>query len=125
IPRQLGSFRDNPTLIHAVCIECNRYFGSSLELAFGRDSIEAVYRLRYGQKRPDEFERFDGERLSFRIPGNMPARGVILVPAASPDGKEIVMLLPPQVGVQLPGEKEYQYHTADDLVRHGADLLPA
>ena len=126
IPRQLGSFHDNPTLIHAVCIECNRYFGSSLELAFGRDSIEAVYRLRHGQKRPEDIvERFKGERLSFRIPGNMPAGGAILVPAASPDGKEIVMLLPPQVGVQVLGESKYHYYTADDLISHGVDLLPA
>jgi hypothetical protein len=124
VPRQLGSFNDSPTLIGSVCAECNRYFGNSLELAFGRDSIEAVYRLRHGQKRPDEFQGFNGERLQFRIPGNMPGGGVVLVPAASPDGSEIVMTLPPQVGVQLQSEADWQYHTEDELLRYGLDRLP-
>jgi hypothetical protein len=124
VPRQLGSFENSPTLLHAVCIECNRYFGNSIELAFGRDSIEAVYRLQYGQKPVEEFQGFNGERVFFRVPGNMPGGGVVLMPAASPDGKEIVMMLPPQVGVHLQGETEWHYHTIEDLIRDGVDRLP-
>lgn len=120
IPRQLGGFRSNPTLTESVCTDCNRYFGQSLELAFGRDSIEAVYRLKYGQKRPEEFRGFDNERLAFRIPANLPAGGVILFPAASPDGKNIVMNLPPQQGVQLQGEAEWHYYTEEELTGPGA-----
>jgi hypothetical protein len=103
-----------------VCTGCNRYFGQSLELAFGRDSIEAVYRLKYEQKRPEEFRGFDGERLAFRIPANLPAGGVVLLPAPSPDCKDIVMMLPPQVGVQLKGEADWHYYTEEDLTLPGA-----
>ncbi len=119
VPRQLGSFENNLTLTDTVCIECNRYFGNSIELAFGRDSIEAVYRLRYGQKRPEEFQGFNGQRLAFRIPSNLPAGGVVLIPAADPEGKEVIMLLPPQVGIQLKGEADWHYYTEEDLASSG------
>ena len=129
VPRQLGSFRetvrnDRLTLHLTVCADCNSYFGKTIELAFGRDSIEAVYRLKYGQKRPREFQGFNSERVVFRVPDYMPDGGVVLTPAASPDGKEIVMMLPPQVGVLLPGENLYRYYTADDLAGDGGDGLP-
>src|SRR5216684_191003 len=87
VPRQLGSFEkvrnDDPlTLLLTVCADCNSYFGKTIELAFGRDSIEAVYRLKYGQKRPREFQGFNSERVVFRVPDYMPAGGVVLTPAA-------------------------------------------
>ncbi len=121
VPRQLGSFKNNLTLTDTVCIECNRYFGNSIELAFGRDSIEAVYRLRYGQKRPEEFQGFNGQRLAFRIPSNLPAGGVVLIPAADPEGKEVIMLLPPQVGIQLKGDADWHYYTEEDVA---SSVLP-
>lgn len=125
VPRLLGSFEDSPTLLDTVCTECNRYFGNSIELAFGRDSIEAFYRLRFGQKRAEEFQGFNGERLLFRVPEDMPGGGVVLTPAASPDGGDIVMMPPPQVGVQLEGEAGWRYHTEEELVRDGARQLPS
>ena len=128
VPRQLGSFEtvqnDPVTLLLTVCADCNSYFGKTIELAFGRDSIEAVYRLQYGQKRPREFQGFNSERVVFRVPDYLPAGGVVLTPAASPDGKEIVMMLPPQVGVLLPGESQYRYYTVDDLAGDGGEGLP-
>ncbi|MGA9724385.1 MAG: HNH endonuclease, partial [Candidatus Binatus sp.] len=123
VPQQLGSFENCP-ILRTVCAECNSYFANSLELKFGRDSIEAVYRLRHGQKRPEEFAGFEGERLKFRIPSNLAAGGVVLEPAPSPDGSEIVMLLPPQVGVKLEGETEFHYHTEEELTGEGIDRLP-
>jgi hypothetical protein len=123
VPQQLGSFENCPVL-RTVCAECNNYFGNSLELGFGRDSIEAVHRLRHGQKRPDEFDGFKGERLKFMVPSNLAAGGVVLEPSASPDGSEIVMLLPPQVGVKLEGETEFHYHTEEELTGEGIDRLP-
>lgn len=35
IARQLGSFQDSPTLIRAVCMGCNRYFGNTSSLLLG------------------------------------------------------------------------------------------
>lgn len=37
----------------------------------------------------------------------------------------MVLMLPPQVGVQREGETEYRYYTEEDLRRDGAKLLPA
>ena len=55
----------------------------------------------------------------------MPAGGVILEAAASPEGKdEVVMMLPPQVGVLRPGESHYRYHTADDLAANETGDFP-
>lgn len=130
VPRQLGSFQrirdsDPVTLILTVCAECNSYFGKTIELAFGRDSIEALYRVQYGQRRLRDFRGFDGERVVFRVPDDMPAGGVILEAAASPEGKdEIVMMLPPQVGVLRPGESHYRYYTADDLAANETGDFP-
>jgi hypothetical protein len=119
VPQQLGSFENSPVL-RIVCIECNSYFGGSLELVFGRDSLEAVSRLRHGQKRPKEFVKFNSERLRFKTPDD----GIILMPAPSPDGSEILMLLPPQVGVKHEAESTYEYHTETDLIRD-IDRLPS
>jgi hypothetical protein len=42
IPRQLGTFENNQTLIHTVCASCNSYFNVNLEHALGCDSFEAI-----------------------------------------------------------------------------------
>ncbi len=125
IPRQFGTFENNQTLIHIVCSGCNSYFSINLEHALGRDSFEAIFRLRHGQKLPREFDGFAGDRVSFRIPADKPGAGVVVSPATTPDGSEIVLMLPPQVGVQREGETEFRYYTEEDLTRDGPSLLPA
>lgn len=124
VPRQLGSFENSPTLIEKVCLDCNRFFGKTLELAFGRDSIEAVYRLRHGQKRPNEFDGFRGSRLSFKVPAHLPGGGVVLEPRPGPSGDDIVMTLPPQVGVQVRGRPDWRYFTDEDLSHEDCEDLP-
>ena len=52
VPRQFGTFENNLTLVHSVCSGCNNYFSANLEHALGRDSFEAIFRLRHGQKLP-------------------------------------------------------------------------
>jgi hypothetical protein len=124
IPRQFGTFENNQTLIHTVCFDCNSYFSGNLERALGRDSFEAVFRLRHGQKPSCEFGGFAGSRLSFRIPAGMAGAGVVVRPMSTPDGKEIILLLPPQIGVRRDGETEFRYYSEEDLTREGANLLP-
>lgn len=125
IPLLLGSFENNQTLIHTVCAGCNKYFSVNLELAFGRDSFEAIFRLRHGQKPVNEFGGFVGERLNFRIPAGKPGAGVVVTPAAESDGNSLMLMLPPQVGVQREGETEYRYYTEEELQRDGPNILPA
>jgi 5-methylcytosine-specific restriction endonuclease McrA len=64
IPRQLGTFENNQTLIRTVCASCNRHFSASLEDAFGRDSFEAIFRLRHGQRPLSEFDGFAGDSVN-------------------------------------------------------------
>lgn len=46
IQQSLGKFENNLTL-HCVCKECNQFFGDSIDLIFGRDSIEALLRYHH------------------------------------------------------------------------------
>jgi hypothetical protein len=124
VPRQLGAFENSPTLIEQVCLDCNRLFGNTIELAFGRDSIEAVYRLRHGQKRPNDFDGFKGNRLSFKIPAHLPGGGIVLEPRPSTSGDDIEMMLPPQVGVQVPGKRDWRYFTEEDLSSDNREDFP-
>jgi hypothetical protein len=117
VPRQLGSFvasrKEDPiTLLQVVCDGCNSYFGDTMELALGRNSIEALYRLEYGQKPLKRFHGFDGERVKFRVPKDMPAAGVILTLVPHPEGKEeLVVVPPPQAGIMRTDESTYRYFT--------------
>jgi HNH endonuclease len=86
IPRHLGTFENNQTLIRTVCASCNSYFSANLEHAFGRDSFEAIFRLRHGQKPLGEFDGFAGERLNFRIPAGKPGAGVLVTNRRSAGG---------------------------------------
>jgi hypothetical protein len=125
VPCQLGTFQNSQTLVLTVCSDCNSYFGQDLENTFGRNSFEAILRLRHGQKSARDFTGFPRGRLSFRLPAGKPGAGVVVIPAPSPDGSEIMLMLPPQVGVQRLVETDYRYHTEDDLRRDGPRLLPA
>ncbi len=51
IPQCLGLFQSNNLVLHdSICDLCNQYFGQTIELALGRDSIEGLIRLHYGIK---------------------------------------------------------------------------
>jgi len=60
VPRQFGTFESTLiTLLGAVCGECNGAFDQSFEDGIGRDSIEALDRVRYGVLPP---ARYQGKR---------------------------------------------------------------
>lgn len=64
LPQMFGTFEDNLTLF-CVCGPCNNSF-SKLELFLGRDSAEAIQRLRFGLKPPVEAKKIRGRRLVIR-----------------------------------------------------------
>ncbi|MGO9452742.1 MAG: hypothetical protein ACLQDV_17120, partial [Candidatus Binataceae bacterium] len=70
-----------------------------------------------------DFEGFSRHRIYFRIPPGTPGAGVIVIPAPNPDRTDIILMLPPQVGVRFQGETEYRYYTIEDLERGGVELL--
>ena len=62
VPQQFGSFESRLiTLRLAVCGECNGAFNESFEDTVGRDSIEALDRVRHGVLAPQRYQgRTDG-----------------------------------------------------------------
>jgi hypothetical protein len=125
IPLQFGAFENNQTLVNTVCRDCNAYFGRSLENALGRNSLEAIFRLRHGHKLRSDFVGFANDRLSFRIPANKSGAGMVVTPKPDPDGSDLVLLIPPQVGIRSEGETEFRYYTEEELRIDGANLLPS
>ena len=61
MPKMFGRFKKNLT-ISSVCESCNNYF-SSLELSYGRDSAEAIERVRHGLKPMMEIGELARKRL--------------------------------------------------------------
>lgn len=49
----------------------------------------------------------------------------MVTPAAAEDGTDIVLLIPPQVGIMREGQSEFRYYTEEELRSDGANLLPA
>jgi HNH endonuclease len=49
VPRACGLFEGNLTL-DCVCVDCNSYFGRTIEFTYARDSLEAFLRLIHGTK---------------------------------------------------------------------------
>lgn len=63
LPEMFGTFK-NTLINHNVCGDCNRvHFGHKLETRFGRNSAEAIFRLIFGAKRPDEAHHIGGDRV--------------------------------------------------------------
>jgi hypothetical protein len=125
IPLQFGAFENNQTLVNSVCRECNAHFGRTLENALGRNSFEAIFRLRHGQKLRRDFVGFADDRLSFRIPASKRGAGMVVTPKPDPDGTDLMLLIPSQVGIQRQGQSEFQYYTEEELRSDGSNLLPA
>lgn len=67
MPQSFGKFEGNFTLHGVVCDECNHYFGSTLELALGRDTFEGHLRFRHGVKDPADFKPFRNKRVTFKV----------------------------------------------------------
>ena len=107
----MGTFEQNWTL-DCVCDECNHYFSSALELALGRDSVEAFLRVEYGVKPPHAVNKL----LNKRMKATLAAPGVA-------DGARVLMKTieegvfphpPPQVGFRQPGG-EWQFLIEPEL----------
>ena len=81
IPEAFGKFKNNFTL-RSVCGECNTYFGKELELFLGRDSGEALLRLRYGLKPMAEARELRNTRteLTVNVPGPWLGARILLRP---------------------------------------------
>lgn len=113
IPRALGTFEQNWTL-DCVCGRCNHFFSRELELALGRDSAEAFFRVDLGVKPPETADKFLNKRMRATIKTAGPFQGgrVVVKPTEEKDG--IFPVLVPQVAFRREGE-EWQFIPEADL----------
>jgi hypothetical protein len=123
IPRCFGSFEPNNfTLINCVCSECNQFFGDTLEISLGRDSLEGVTRYNYSIF-PSGKSIF--RRLVFRIEREGPLKGMLVSPKPRLlDGLPEIDLLD-QVGFFSTKTGQYEFFPAaaipekDQLLKDG------
>ncbi|MBU2622573.1 MAG: HNH endonuclease [Proteobacteria bacterium] len=98
IPQSFGVFRNNFTLVHMVCDDCNQYFGDNLDIALARDSFEGGLRFLHKVKDPKKF-RSSGKksRLIIKVDqGEM--KGTYVYREFSKDQGRILIKPLPQVG---------------------------
>ncbi len=114
IPEAFGTFESN-LVLGCVCGSCNAYFGEELELVLGRDSGEALLRLRYGIKPVAEARDLHHGRFTLKVhvPGPWLGAQVILVPDPSGTGLETELV--PQVALRKKGENEWTWYTHKEL----------
>lgn len=122
LPEQLGTFDEkNLTLTEQVCRGCNSFFGQTIERAFGRDSLEAIFRLTHGQKSPKRMGKSSSERFVLRIPEPSRWAGAIVLLASDHNG-QLIVTLTPQVGVRRRLMLGFEYFTEEQIAREPALL---
>lgn len=117
LQKSFGKFRGSLTLTEEVCRACNKYFGEGLDRILGRDSFEALYRLRYGIKPSEETRDIPYERLILTIPkeGQGDWGGVRVEVALDPGRHTLTVRKLPQVGFLRKSTKEYVYFTLSEM----------
>lgn len=117
LPQAFGKFesREGNLTLHNVCPDCNGYFGRKLEQHFGRDTIDAYFRLLSRVKPAEEAAEVGGRRLTFSIeePGSE-FHGSWMTLAYDRE-RGIVMEAPPQVAFRRRDETEWQWYLERDL----------
>lgn len=118
LPKAFGGFRGALTFTQAVdprvCERCNAALGSSVDLLFARDSVEAMLRLTLGLKTPDEAHELGKSRVSIQMPPRSLLGPVYLELALASDGSGVGLVLRPQVRFALK-EGGYFCLTEDEL----------
>ena len=112
IPRAFGTFEQNLTL-DCVCPECNSYFGRTMELAYTRDSLEALLRLFHGLKPATEASDLPMQRLSVVLSGDSDWHGCHIELKAE-DGQCVIDLVP-QVRFAKQGGSGWVFVTVEEL----------
>ncbi len=99
VPEAFGRFEGALVLHDIVCVDCNDYFGRTLDRIISRGSAEGLQRYFWGVKHPSEIERFsyNNLRLSSEIPGDY--HGALLTLFEDADAPKGVKAVPvAQVG---------------------------
>jgi hypothetical protein len=106
-----GTFENNLTLF-CVCAGCNNSF-SKLELFLGRDSAEAIQRVRFGLKPPAAAKKIRGTRLTFRADQPGPWFGAYAV--LDGDESSVFPAFLPQAAFRASTTGDWEWILADDF----------
>jgi hypothetical protein len=115
IPEAFGRFKHNLVLKDCVCAGCNSYFGNELELILGRDSGEALLRLRYGIKPPNEAREVRNRRITLTVHVPRPWMGARIILVPDPSGTALETELVPQVAFRVSPESDWLWFTEGQL----------
>jgi hypothetical protein len=86
-----------------------------LETWLGRNTYEALLRLRFGQKPLSELTEFQGKGVAIRLPPGSPWAGALLRLIADSETGELKVDLRAQVGVKRPADTEFRFFTDDEF----------
>lgn len=111
LPQMFGTFENNLTLF-TVCGGCNNRF-SKFELFLGRDSAEAIQRIRYGLKPPADAKKIRGRRLTFRA--NEPGEWYGAYAVLDGDESGVFPSFLPQAAFRSAKVNEWEWILADDF----------
>jgi hypothetical protein len=114
MPQAFGKFK-NAFVLRCVCADCNKYFGQALELALGRDSLEALLRLRYGVKPASQAGDLKGTRFTVRVGVPGPWAGAQIVLVADESGSKLDTKPVPQVAFVKQEGSERTWCTEEQL----------
>jgi len=107
IPQCFGKFTpDNIILRKIVCDTCNEHFGNKIELFWGRDSFEAIERLRHGIKPKDKLRK--RRRIESRIAEGR-FKGAIVYERLNGNSGKVIVERPVQAGFYNRKSQEYKY----------------
>ncbi len=115
IPKAFGTFEQNLVLHDCVCAGCNSYFSRELELHLGRDSAEALLRLRYGLKPVSEARQLLNERVRLRIREQGPWFGARFIRVPDTTGTKLEPERVPQVGFRKKLDGEWVWLSEGEL----------
>jgi hypothetical protein len=125
VPEAFGKFEQN-LVLDCVCKSCNDFFGKTLDLKLGRDTVEGLDRFRSGLKTRDEYKGLGRQSTSRVEVMEGPLKGVLCEyrPAANGKDFDIVGFIP-QLGFAQTQDGPFEYHplaqlpTKDDLIARG------
>lgn len=130
IPKSFGKFRNNFTLLNLVCKDCNDFFSKELELPLGRDSMEALLRIRYDIKPSREFNFKSLNRVSFRMKTRDVYNGMYLELEFNKSRGDMGFTPRTQIGITKDNGKTYEYFLWKDIIsretfeKQGYDFSP-
>ena len=116
IPASFGAFKNNFTLRHTVCDDCNQYFGNNLEIYFARGTREGISRFEFNIKPADKFKTSGKKSRLIMKRSEEPFKGAYAELKYSPQEDKILSLLLPQVGfLKNLTTKEYEFFLLDEI----------